>query len=279
MRTVTWCWRRLIVPGQEDLWIERLENIGCSTWVLTQRPNRARLVLAVYSPSRAAIVSLAKKLGGRPQSLSSKEWLKPGVAKPIRIGKRLQIIHEKERGKKTLVPPRLHVPYGMAFGSGEHATTWMLLRALAHHEDWKGTTVLDVGTGSGILALTARLLGARKIVATDFDPEAIRTARQNEKLNFPTPLIRWQCADVKKLKTTVRYGLVVANLFSGILCEAAAAIAGCVLPNSQLWLSGILRSQQDEVIAAYRRQQMKLVRVVSRGKWVMIQLEKKIRHL
>ncbi len=170
--------------------------------------------------------------------------------------------------------PQLHIPHGVAFGSGEHATTLMLLRALVHQENWNETTVLDLGTGSGILALTARLLGARKIVATDFDPDAVRTARQNETLNFPAPLVRCRCADVKRLKPAVKYKLVVANLFSGILCDAASSIAGCVQAGGQLWLSGILRSQQDEVVVAYLGQGMKLARVVSRGKWVMIQLEK-----
>ena len=65
--------------------------------------------------------------------------------------------------------------------------------------------MLDLGTGSGVLALAARLFGARKIVATDFDPDAIRTARQNEALNFSKALIRWRCADVRKLRATARY--------------------------------------------------------------------------
>jgi ribosomal protein L11 methyltransferase len=276
MQTVTWCWRRLIVPRQEELWIGRFRDAGCLNWAVTERPGRSRLSLAIYGLSRAGALSLARKWGGRAQGINPREWLKPRAAKPIRIGNRLRIIHEKERGRKGPNPPRLHIPHGVAFGSGEHATTLMLLRALVHHENWNETTVLDLGTGSGILALTARLLGARKIVAADFDPEAVRTARQNEMLNFSTPLIHWRCADVKKFKATVRYGLVVANLFSGILCEAAESIAGCVLPGGRLWLTGVLRSQQDEVIAAYRRRRMKLVRVVSRGKWVMIQLEKNI---
>ena len=232
------------------------------------------MTLAVYLQSRVAALSLIQKWGGRTCSIQSKEWLKSSATKPIQIGNRLQVVHEKKRGKENRVLPRLCIPHGVAFGSGEHATTLMLLRALTHHENWKETMVLDLGTGSGILALAARLFGARKIVATDFDPEAIRTARQNEALNFSGPLVRWRCADVKRLKVTARYGLVVANLFSGILCGAAFPIVGCVSPGGQLWLSGILRSQQDEVIAAYRGQGMRLVRVLSRGKWVMIQFEK-----
>ncbi len=145
----------------------------------------------------------------------------------------------------------------------------MLLRALAQLGDLTETRVLDLGTGSGVLALAARLFGARKIVATDFDPDAVRTARQNEALNFSQPLIRWKQADVKKLRSTVRYDFVLANLFSGILCEAAPQIAASVAPGGQLWLSGILKTQQDEVSAAYRAQGLVFVRAFHRGKWVM----------
>ena len=131
--------------------------------------------------------------------------------------------------------------------------------------------MLDLGTGSGVLALTARLLGARKIIATDFAPDAVRTARQNEALNFAAPLVRWRCADVRKLRGKGRHDLVLANLFSGILTEAAARIADCVAPGGRLWLSGVLYSQKDEVIAAYIRRRLQLVRTVRRGKWVMLQ--------
>jgi ribosomal protein L11 methyltransferase len=132
--------------------------------------------------------------------------------------------------------------------------------------------VLDLGTGSGVLALAARLFGARKIVATDFDPDAIRTARENEALNFAQPLIHWRRADVRKLRATVRYDLVLANLFSGILIEAAPRIAGCVSPGGELWLSGVLASQEKEVASVYCGQGMQLIRAFRRGKWIMLRL-------
>ena len=150
----------------------------------------------------------------------------------------------------------------------------MLLRALAQKEDWSCARVLDLGTGSGVLALAARKFGARKIVATDFDADAVRTARQNEELNFSTPLVRWQRADVKKLRATLRYDLVLGNLFSGILIEAAKQIVASVAESGELWLSGILVSQQKEVLAAYRKRGMKLTRAFRRGKWVMLQLKR-----
>jgi ribosomal protein L11 methyltransferase len=131
--------------------------------------------------------------------------------------------------------------------------------------------VLDLGTGSGILALAARRLGARRIVAIDFESVAVRTARENERRNFSRPLIDWRCADVRKISATKKYELLLANLFSGILCEASAAIAGAVAPGGRLWLSGILRRQEKEVVAAYRRQGLRLDRAARRGKWVLLE--------
>jgi ribosomal protein L11 methyltransferase len=231
-------------------------------------------LLAAYSERRADVMALVKKFGGQARPLKPSAWLKPVRRPPLSIGGKFQIVDEPSRALGKLTLPRLHIPHGLAFGSGEHATTCLLLRALAGREDWNGASVLDLGTGSGVLALATRLLGARKIVATDFDAEAVRTAKANEALNFPTAMIRWRCADVKKLRPTTRYDLVLANIFSGILIEAAPQIAASVAPGGQLWLSGVIRSQQVEVIAAYRRQKLKLDRVVSRGKWVMIQFRR-----
>jgi ribosomal protein L11 methyltransferase len=270
-----WGWRRWIASGQQETWIGRLQAAGCPAsagWAFTERPLRARVLLEAYVESRAAAVALTRLWGGRVRAVNSREWIETRPAPPTQIGRRLEIVHEKARSRKRPAWPRLHIPYGLAFGSGEHATTYMLLRALARQADWSGAAVLDLGTGSGVLALTARLFGARKIVATDFDPDAVRTARQNEALNFSKPLIRWRRADVRRLRAPARYDLVLANLFSGILGEAAPQIAGCMSPGGQLWLSGILDSQREEVIAAYRGQGLQLIRAVHRGKWVMLVL-------
>jgi ribosomal protein L11 methyltransferase len=238
------------------------------------------LLLAVYSEDRSEVIALKKKFDGQVRAIAEKEWLPTKPTPPTHIGNKLVIVHEADRktSRGRHRSPRdggdrvsLHIPHGIAFGSGEHATTFMLLRALAEKGDWNATSVLDLGTGSGVLALAARQFGARKIVATDFDPDSVRTSRQNEALNFSTRLIRWRQADVRKLHATSRYGLVLANLFSGILCEAAAPIAGCVSTGGRLWLSGILDSQQKEVAAAYRAQGLQLAQTMRRGKWVMLQ--------
>ena len=195
----------------------------------------------------------------------------PKPAAPTKVSDTLEIAHDEEA---TPSPGRLIIPFGMAFGSGEHPTTLMLLRALARQPELAKATLLDLGTGSGVLALAARKLGVRRIVAGDFDPEAIRTARQNEALNFARRLVRWQVVDVRQLRESRVYSLILANLFSGILTEAAGRIARALAPRGELWTSGVLRGQREEVAAAFEAAGLRHLKTVTRGKWVMQQWEK-----
>jgi ribosomal protein L11 methyltransferase len=267
-----WCWRRWIAAKTEDAWLARLGEVKAGL-TLTQKPNVARILLCVYAGSRAEVEPLRQCWKGEIRKVPAREWLAPAIVPPLRIGHALEIVHDGARQKPGPVP-RLFIPLGIAFGGGEHATTSMLLRALARRKCMDRCRVLDLGTGSGILALAARRFGAQKIEALDFDPAAVRTARENEALNFSAPLIHWRCAEVKRLRARARYDLVLANLFSGILCQAAEQIADSVAPGGDLWLSGILRSQEKEVVAAYRRKKLSSVHAARRGRWVMLQWRK-----
>jgi ribosomal protein L11 methyltransferase len=265
-----WCWRRRIAADAEDAWLARL---GAASWTLTQKPGAARLLLSVYAKSRSDVAPLRERWGGKIQKIPARAWLALRPAPPLRIGRRLEIVHDEKLRKPGAIP-RLFIPLGIAFGGGEHATTSMLLHALARRKNLERCRVLDLGTGSGILALAARSFGARRIEALDFDPGAVRTARENEALNFPVSSIRWRDADVKRLRARARYDVVLANLFSGILVEAAGPIANAVAPGGELWLSGILRDQEREVAAAYEKRKLRLMRAARRGRWVLLQWRK-----
>jgi ribosomal protein L11 methyltransferase len=270
----TWCWQRWIEPARLEEWTAKIEQSCCATWIVTEKPGRRRHRIAVYLSTRAEAVRLQAQFQGQVDRVDAKTWNNPRPLPPLKIGAELEILHETTHSIPADKKGRLYIPHGLAFGSGEHATTFLLLRALLRRQDLAGGPVLDLGTGSGVLALAARLLGAQRIVATDWDAEAIRTARQNEALNFRGPLIRWQRADVKRLRARSRYRLILANLFSGILCEAAAPISSALQPGGELWLSGVLRVQEEEVTAAYRAQRLRLLHVARRGKWIMLQWQK-----
>jgi ribosomal protein L11 methyltransferase len=266
--TPAWRWRRAISREAESLWTERMGSAGELNWLIVERPQRVRLVVEAFFSIRQGADALARKWGGRVERFDPKP---PKAAAPVRVSATLEIAHDE---KAMPSPDRLIIPYGMAFGSGEHPTTLMLLRALAARTDLAQATVLDLGTGSGVLALAARKLGAHRIMGSDFDPDSIRTARQNEALNFSRRSVRWEVGDVRQLRERGSCSLILANLFSGILIEAAKRIARALSAGGELWLSGVLRSQQDEVAAAFSGAGLQFVTTVTRGKWVMQQWAK-----
>jgi ribosomal protein L11 methyltransferase len=139
-----------------------------------------------------------------------------------------------------------------------------LLEELTRH--WKhGWSAMDLGTGSGILALAASRLGAGHVVGVDTDPAAIAIAKSNARLNKVRGAT-FQLADVCNWKSARKANVITANLYSDLLIE--------ILPKLRrgLWLilSGILRCQVAEFAGALRRNKIEIVRIRRRGKWIAI---------
>jgi ribosomal protein L11 methyltransferase len=137
----------------------------------------------------------------------------------------------------------------MGFGTGHHATT-RLCTALLQHVDLAGRTVLDVGTGSGVLALVARALGARRVVAVDDDPDAVESARENLALNGVAEGIDLRVADFRSLPA-IAADVVTANLTGGLLIRGADLLAASVGPGGTLVISGVMLEEEDTVVAAF----------------------------
>lgn len=142
---------------------------------------------------------------------------------------------------------RLVLEPGLAFGTGDHQTTGLCLEEVdLYLQSHPAASVLDVGTGSGILAIAARQLGAGPTVATDNDPIALRVALENAEVNRVVLDVR---ADLPPRAT---FDLVVANILANTLIDLASQLGAAVAPGGRLVLSGILIDQADEVEAAYR---------------------------
>ena len=270
-------WRKLTTVKWEDEWLERLGWLGQRLVMVTLVNSRA-LRIEAYHVTRDESETLLREFGGavRVARALTKKELEPKPRPPLRVRGRLLVVStEKERAlaaRRDPKIPALLIPATVAFGTGEHATTATCLRLLADvAKDLRGTEwdALDIGTGSGILALAARILGARKVEAGDFDPTAVRVAKENAAANKIRG-VHFARTDILKWNAPRRWPVVLANVFSTTLIAAAPRIARAVEKRGRLILSGILREQAPGVVAVFARQGFFVERTVRKGKWVTL---------
>jgi len=226
------------------------------------QPGAGRVLLVAYFPGREAAESAARDLGV-PASLEpveardwGEEW-KKGLA-PFAVGRVFVrpswVVADPPSGTVEVV-----LDPGMAFGTGTHPTTALCLSAV---DDFlrrcPGASVLDVGTGSGLLAIAARKLGGGRVAALDNDPVAIRVAAENAARNGTALELGGWTLD--ELRGT--FDLVVANILANVLVELSPDLSRRLAPGGELVLAGLLAPQEDEVAAAFRA--LGLVRLPAR---------------
>jgi ribosomal protein L11 methyltransferase len=148
----------------------------------------------------------------------------------------------------TLDAKTVVIQPSMGFGTGHHATTRLCLAAL-QQIDLHRKSVLDIGTGSGVLAISASLLGAAPVVALDDDRDAIASAHENLTLN-PTAHVELRVTDLRRTPLTPA-AVVLANLTGGLLIQAAGEIRDLVTDRGTLILSGFMQHEETDVLAAY----------------------------
>jgi ribosomal protein L11 methyltransferase len=163
----------------------------------------------------------------------------------------------------------LELEPGRAFGTGLHETTSLVAGVLsARRSELAGKTVLDVGTGSGILALVALAFGADRARCTDNDPDVVDVVRENAERNAFSKAVEVDTRDVSALTET--YPWVLANIEANVLIPMAAALAARVASGGTLVLSGILHFQKAEVLAAYPG--LTLKSAPQKGEWIALEL-------
>ena len=198
-----------------------------------------------------------------------REWMED--FQPLQMGERLWIVPSWHR------PPdpeavNLHLDPGLAFGTGTHPTTALCLAwldDLAVQDELAERRVLDVGCGSGILAIAALRLGANAATGTDIDPQALTASRDNAERNAIDPAALRLCYP-EQLDPGETFPIVVANILAGPLVELAPMIAGHVAASGRLALSGILEPQAETVREAYQAQGMVMDEPAVREGWVRL---------
>ena len=267
-------WRKRVAPDWLRLRGEDLENCFGAGLAVIERAGKRRILLEVSCRTAAQARELVRDFGGKEESLE-RDWFhrftKQAQTKTLRIGSRLIFRAAADKSRRKGSARTIIIPAETAFGTGEHATTAMCLRLLERQTRGlpPGWSMLDAGTGSGILAIAARCLGAARVFAIDNDPLACAVAERNARANRVGG-IQFRTSDVLKLKLTENFDVITGNLFSELLINALPRLSRRLAPGGFVILSGILRSQEKPVAAALRRHGFALQEVRRRGKWIAL---------
>jgi len=199
----------------------------------------------------------------------NKKWKE--FFKPIRVSERIVVRPPWEKPGRSKEEIGLIINPKMAFGTGHHESTQLMILGL---EKWMkvGMNVLDVGTGSGILAILADKLGAESILAFDNDPAAINNALENAQLNSSSKKVTFFLASPEMLQPS-EYDLVLANINRKVLIKYADLFAGLLKSNGKLMLSGLLLIDEHIIMEAYNRAGFDLIEKNAMKEWLLLFLE------
>lgn len=190
--------------------------------------------------------------------------------KPMVFGPALLVKPSWSRARPRKGQALVVLDPGLSFGTGQHPTTGFCLRQLAaRRKPGQALSLLDIGTGSGILAIAAAKLGYAPIEAFDFDPDAVRIARENCRINGVSQQVRPRRQDVTKipLQSRRRYDVVCANLIANLLLAERQRLIARVAHDGMLVLAGILATEFGQVQAAFEAAGMRLLASRKEKEW------------
>ena len=252
----------------EEDWYARLSHIDPEHLVMLTQAESSALKIQVFGDKKT-VEQLVSDFGGKMTQLAPEAWIESQARPPFSIRGRLRIHSDEATFRAAENTGRdIFIPAGMAFGTGDHATTATCLRLLCDivpnlPAGWRA---LDAGTGTGILAIAAEKLSASAVEAFDFDPVCIRVSKENAKANRCRK-IAFSVADSQRVSAFQKADVILANLYSELLIASAPGLAKKLKPGGHFIFSGVLVSQAAEVSAALEKCGLGTPRLIKRGKW------------
>jgi len=266
-----------------DLLSERLEETAAAVAAFEATDGQWNVeVHFEEAPDEAAVRSLVRDAAGGEldlvfETVAARDWVAASLAglKPVAAG-RFTVHGEHDR---SIVAPNrigIEIEAALAFGTGHHGTTRGCLLALAGlFKSARPRRVLDVGTGTGVLAIAAARALRCPVLASDIDPQAVQIARANARLNRASPLV--SCVHAagladRRFRAHAPFDLILANILLAPLTRLARPMRSLLAPGAHAVLSGLLASQENAALAAYRPHGFVLRERIPLGEWVTLVL-------
>ena len=258
--------------------VEQIAHVDLIEQELLDKPRDTVIIHMYLEPGASPVETLAliaarMEAAGIPytsetEGVEQEDWRK--YYHPMDVGQRLAIVpswqdYDTDRVKLILDP-------GLAFGTGGHETTNLCLEVLDERVKG-GERVLDIGTGSGILAIAALKLGAAVAEGVDIDPVAVRTAGENAALNGVADKLTVLVGDLSD-KASGKYDIITANIVANAIMSLAPAVPGLMADDAVFIASGIIDSRKDEVIAALEAAGLAVLEVKEKRGWECIVCKK-----
>jgi ribosomal protein L11 methyltransferase len=251
-----------VVPATERLpWEEALEHLNEDGCVVTSREVSRdgpwRIEIFGEGTRRKVEAALGDAPGAQWEELPDTDWVAENQRsfRPFEVGSFwVHPSHVADGMPAGLLP--LCIDAGLAFGTGTHATTRGCLRLLATLDPGETVNSVDVGSGSGILAIAMAKLWRRPVLGGDDDAETVTVARENTELNGVGDLCCFVHAAglrARELEERAPFDLIVANILAGPLADLSDSFAAAVRPGGRVLLSGLLVEQAAHILAVYAR--------------------------
>ena len=277
---------RLFLENNPDFWDYADDKL------LQAEEGAAFLVFYLPKDDKDTLEAARRSLGGlkagefghnlgsleiRSRIVDDEDWAEnwKNYYKPFRVGKGLVVRPEWENYAASPGDVVLSLNPGQVFGTGLHQTTRMCLEAM-ENLDLRGKSILDLGCGSGILALSALLFGAKKAVAVDTDSLAEQVVTENAALNgITSDKLVIRTGNVLKDPALLsslggNYDLILANIIADVVIEMTPLVKGLLSPKGCFISSGIIAGRLDDVLARLEANRFKTITIIRRDEWAAV---------